>query len=92
MYAKPLALPKTEASRISDERHEPSSLQPASPFQQHPGVRPFAASVPNENKMALVVGFVVGLSPGFVGFTPCMFSFFTNQPSSARKPHLHTTH
>jgi hypothetical protein len=29
--------------------------------------------------MALVVGFVVGLSPGFVGFTPGLFRFFTNR-------------
>jgi hypothetical protein len=33
--------------------------------------------------MALVVGFVVGLSPGFVGFTPGLFRFFTNRRPQA---------
>jgi hypothetical protein len=33
----------------------------------------------HENKTALVVGFVVGLSPRFVGADPVLFRFFTNR-------------
>jgi hypothetical protein len=42
--------------------------------------------------MALVVGFVVGLSPGFVGLTPGLFRFLTNHGPRARKPHHRATH